>query len=178
MPYHVCLDSEVLRELWLTHTNILSRLCAAQMIETTCKRVFRMDHSQKFCSKLKIYGAAGSKEQSASIRMLLLVQNEVGQILGRTLTKSENHPETEALLQSLVPKMSSQSDGPRICVYDNANSNRNLIERIFGEAVKIKQDPFHVISRFTKIVKETMAGWATFSCNLRRRTQLTPSRRM
>jgi hypothetical protein len=86
---------------------------------------------------------------------MLLVQNEVGQILGRTLTKSENYEETEALLQSLVPKMSSQSDGHRISVCDNTNSNRNLIERIFGDAVKIKQDPFHVISRFTEKVKDS-----------------------
>lgn len=74
MPNHVCLDSEVLKELWLSHTNILSRLCAAQMTDTKCERVFRMDYSQKFCSKLKVHAADGSKEQSASIRMLLLVQ--------------------------------------------------------------------------------------------------------
>ncbi|ETM98347.1 hypothetical protein PPTG_24645, partial [Phytophthora nicotianae INRA-310] len=101
MTSHMCLDAEVLKDLWLTHTKILSRLCLGQMKDTKCDRVFRIDHSQKFCSKLKVYGADGSKEQSASIRMLLLVQNEVGQIMGRTLTKSENHVETETLLQSL-----------------------------------------------------------------------------
>jgi len=85
---NACIDAEVLKELWLTHTNIYSRLCA---LDTKCNRVFRIDHSQKFCSKLKVYGDNGSKERSTSIRMLLLVQNEVGQIMGRSLTQSENH---------------------------------------------------------------------------------------
>ncbi|ETL89298.1 hypothetical protein L917_11747, partial [Phytophthora nicotianae] len=143
MTSHMCLDAEVLKDLWLTHTKILSRLCLAQMKDTKCDRVFRIDHSQKFCSKLKVYGADGRKEQSAGIRMLLLVQNEVGQIMGRTLTKSENHAETETFLQSLVSKTGNASDGPRICVCDNANANRNLIERVFGDGVEIKQDPFH-----------------------------------
>ncbi|ETP14546.1 hypothetical protein F441_10528, partial [Phytophthora nicotianae CJ01A1] len=112
-------------------------------------------HSQKFCSKLKVYGADGRKEQSAGIRMLLLVQNEVGQIMGRTLTKSENHAETETFLQSLVSKTGNASDGPRICVCDNANANRNLIERVFGDGVEIKQDPFHVNTRFTDKVSDS-----------------------
>ncbi|EEY70399.1 uncharacterized protein PITG_05808 [Phytophthora infestans T30-4] len=55
------------------------------MADTKCERLFR-DHSQKFCSKLKIYGSDGSKKH--------------------------------------------ESDGPRICVCDNANANRNLIERV------------------------------------------------
>ncbi|ETK94828.1 hypothetical protein L915_02180 [Phytophthora nicotianae] len=87
--------------------------------------------------------------------MLLLVQKEVGQIMGRTLTKSENHAETETLLQSLVSKMGNASDGPRICVCDNANANRNLIERVFGDGVEIKQEPFYVITRFTGNVSDS-----------------------
>ncbi|KAG3232544.1 hypothetical protein PI124_g22374 [Phytophthora idaei] len=55
-----CLDAEVFKELWLTHTHILSRLCAAQMADTTYDQVLRMDHSQKFCSKLKNFEADGS----------------------------------------------------------------------------------------------------------------------
>ncbi|KAF4030897.1 hypothetical protein GN244_ATG17282 [Phytophthora infestans] len=55
MANHACLDAEVLKELCLAHTHILSHLWAAQMADTKCERLFR-DHSQKFCSKLKIYG--------------------------------------------------------------------------------------------------------------------------
>jgi hypothetical protein len=40
--------------------------------------------------------------------MLLLVQNEVGQLMWRTLTMFENRAETEALLKTMVPKMSSE----------------------------------------------------------------------
>jgi hypothetical protein len=39
---------------------------------------------------------------------------------------------------------------PRICACDNVNTTRNLIARVFGEAVEIQQDPFHVITRLTE----------------------------
>ncbi|RLN97983.1 hypothetical protein BBJ28_00021981 [Nothophytophthora sp. Chile5] len=154
MTGHPCLDAETLRDVWLTQTHIYSRLCEAQMADTKCTRVIRLDHSQKFCSNLNVHEADGSKDQSASIRMRLLVQNEIGQIMGRSLTRSENHLETSALLLGMCEKMSSQTDGPRICVCDNAKANRNLIEKIFGAAVVVKQDPFHVIARFTEKIKE------------------------
>ncbi|ETN17336.1 hypothetical protein PPTG_21643 [Phytophthora nicotianae INRA-310] len=44
--------------------------------------------------------------------MPLLAQNEVGQILGTTLTNSENHEETE-LLKCMVAKKTTESDGSR-----------------------------------------------------------------
>lgn len=64
MSNHACLYAELLKGLWLTYTNMLTRLTA----ETKCERVFRMDHSQTFCNKLNVFGAGGSKEQSAGIR--------------------------------------------------------------------------------------------------------------
>ncbi|KAG6945428.1 hypothetical protein JG687_00017301, partial [Phytophthora cactorum] len=75
--------------------------------------------------------------------------------IGGTLAKFENHAETEVLLQIMVPKMTSESDGPRICVCNNANANRSLIERVFGEVVIVKQDHFHVILRFTENIKDS-----------------------
>ncbi|KAG6969917.1 hypothetical protein JG688_00005116 [Phytophthora aleatoria] len=55
----------------------------------------------------------------------------------------------------MVSKMSSESDGPRICVCDNANANRNRIEKVFGSVVTVKQDPFHVITGFIEKVADS-----------------------
>jgi hypothetical protein len=40
-------------------------------------------------------------------------------------------------------------------VCDNAKANRALVERVFGSAVVVKQDPFHVIARFTEKVRDS-----------------------
>eukprot|EP00644_Phytophthora_capsici_P000824 jgi/Phyca11/109320/e_gw1.16.118.1 len=91
MSNNACVDEESLRNLWLEQTEIYSRLLTAQIAQSKCARLIRMDHSQKFCGKLKVWGSEGQKEQLSSVRMLLLVQNEVGQIVGKGLTSSENH---------------------------------------------------------------------------------------
>eukprot|EP00644_Phytophthora_capsici_P018420 jgi/Phyca11/129760/e_gw1.87.84.1 len=122
MSLNVCIDEETLLRVWLDQTQLCSRLLEAQIAHSKCKRLIRIDHSQKFCSKLIVYGANGQKDQSASVRMLLLVQNEIGQIVARGLTRSENHEESAAILKLVV----------------------------FGNRVETKQDPFHVIQRFTE----------------------------
>ncbi|EGZ21088.1 hypothetical protein PHYSODRAFT_497461, partial [Phytophthora sojae] len=135
MTDHGCLDSEVIQKLWLTQTAVCSTLVEAHMASAECVKVLRVDHSQKFCSQLKVFGADGSKEQVASVRMLLLVQNEVGQLLARGLTKSENHEETTAILQPIANKLASTSH----------------IERFL-----VKQDPFHVIQRLTEKISDSV----------------------
>ncbi|KAE9271920.1 hypothetical protein PF008_g30233 [Phytophthora fragariae] len=124
MTNHLCLDSEALQKVWLTQTEVCTRLLEAQMAGSQCQKVIRLDHSQKFCSKLKVFGSDGSKEQASSVRMLLLVQNEIGQVM---LTRSENHDETEAILHSVADKLSERPAEKRFCVCDHANGMRNLI---------------------------------------------------
>ncbi|EGZ21950.1 hypothetical protein PHYSODRAFT_496061, partial [Phytophthora sojae] len=131
MEANACLDDEALQKIWLTQTEICSRLLEAHMTQCKIKRVIRLDHSQKFCSKLKVFGAQGKKDQSSEVRMLLLAQNEIGQIVARGLTYSKNHAETAAILKP-----------------------------VFNGALVVKQDPFHVIQRFTEKVKDhVMRGW-------------------
>ncbi|EGZ09468.1 hypothetical protein PHYSODRAFT_377811, partial [Phytophthora sojae] len=135
MEANACLDDEALQKIWLTQTEICSRLLEAHMTQCKIKRVIRLDNSQKFCSKLKVFGAQGKKDQSREVRMLLLAQNEIGQIVARGLTHSENHAETAAILNL-------------------------LIDKVFNGALVVKQDPFHVIQRFTEKVKDhVMRGW-------------------
>ncbi|EGZ18586.1 hypothetical protein PHYSODRAFT_502857 [Phytophthora sojae] len=134
MTNHICLDSEALQKVWLSQTEVCSRLLEAQMAVSQCEKVIRVDHSQKFCSKLKVFGSDGSKEQASSVRMLLLVQNEIGQVVARGLTRSENHEETEAIL--------------------------HLIKKLFGDSVAVKQDPFHVIQRLAETISDqAQRGW-------------------
>ncbi|EGZ06568.1 hypothetical protein PHYSODRAFT_532249, partial [Phytophthora sojae] len=136
MTDHGCLDSEVIQKLWLTQTAVCSTLVEAHMASAECAKVLRVDHSQKFCSKLKVFGADGSKEQVASVRMLLLVQNEVRQLLARGLTKSENHEKTTAICSQL------QTSWPPLL--------------ILSDFVLVKQDPFHVIQRLTEKISDSV----------------------
>ncbi|OWZ10147.1 hypothetical protein PHMEG_00017044 [Phytophthora megakarya] len=60
----------------------------------------------------------------------LLIQtmsNEVGQIVGRRLTKSENNEETGALLGNLIPTLKTNGDGCIYLVSDNANCVRGMV---------------------------------------------------
>ncbi|ETM56673.1 hypothetical protein L914_00394, partial [Phytophthora nicotianae] len=50
--------------------------------------------------------------------------------------------------------MKPNVDGTRVCVCENSNVDRNLVPKVFGEAGAVKQDPFHVIQRFTEKVRE------------------------
>ncbi|KAG6963606.1 hypothetical protein JG688_00008081 [Phytophthora aleatoria] len=67
--------------------------------------------------------------------------------MGRALTHSENHRETSASITGAKKKFSLAQKALG-CVCDNAN--RDLIEKIFGNAVGIKYDPVHIIQRFTE----------------------------
>lgn len=94
--------------------------------------------------------------------MLLLIQNEIGQIIARRLTRSENKFETESVLLSKVQLRIERCESkPVVIVSDNANAVRQMVFDVFGENAVVKQDPFHVIQRFTeKIVKAKKSAFS------------------
>lgn len=88
--------------------------------------------------------------------MLFLLQNEIGEIVGRTLTRSENNSETERLLRdAILPRVSKRDADvdPLIVVTDNAGALRKVVESVFGSIASVRQDPFHVIQRFNEKLK-------------------------
>lgn len=97
--------------------------------------------------ELKIFGSDNSKEQSSLVRLLMLVQNEAGEIVARGLTQSENHDESGAILETLVHKVNHESDDEMVCVCDNAVQTRNLITKVFGGRVATKQDLYSALQR-------------------------------
>ncbi|KAE9055633.1 hypothetical protein PF006_g32904, partial [Phytophthora fragariae] len=94
-------------------------------------------------------------------KLLLLVQNEIGQIVGRHLTRSENNEETSALLpESIVPTLSPDSSGEMFLVCDNANAVRTMVASVFDGVITVKQDPFHLIDRVSaKLASKPKQKW-------------------
>ncbi|KAE9306071.1 hypothetical protein PR003_g21329, partial [Phytophthora rubi] len=93
-------------------------------------------------------------------KLLLLVQNEIGQIVGRRLTRSENNEETSALLESIVPTLSPDSSGEMFLVSDNANAVRTMVASVFDGVITVKQDPFHLIDRVSaKLASKPKQKW-------------------
>ncbi|KUF91874.1 hypothetical protein AM587_10004276 [Phytophthora nicotianae] len=88
--------------------------------------------------------------------MLLLVQNEIGQIVGRRLTRSENHDETREILLHVRSAFSGTESGSKYVISDHANGIRNLVSSVFDSSVGVRQDPFHVVQRFTEKIKDQM----------------------
>ncbi|KAG6962254.1 hypothetical protein JG687_00007263 [Phytophthora cactorum] len=88
---------------------------------------------EKFCSKLEVYGAKGEEDQSSKV---------------------QNHAETAAILKPVASKLAAEPSASRVCITDNANDTRGLIEKVFSGAVTYKQDPFHVIQRFSEKIKD------------------------
>ena len=151
---HRLSDQDTLTQLWLSWSEIYSGLSEMVMNATEVKKVVRIDHSRKFTSLLKKCSSGGKKEGVANFHLLLLVQNECGQIVARALTSSENSTETESVLvQKILPRIPEQPAQEYFLVSDNATAVRGSVERVFGGRVSTKQDPFHVIQRFTEKVR-------------------------
>ncbi|ETP05972.1 hypothetical protein F441_17541, partial [Phytophthora nicotianae CJ01A1] len=79
--------SNSLTAQWLEWTSIYSSLCEVLIQHLKVRRALRIDHSVKFCKKLKNWTGSGQREGIADGKMLLLAQNEIGQIIGRRLTR-------------------------------------------------------------------------------------------
>ncbi|KAG6941833.1 hypothetical protein JG688_00018455 [Phytophthora aleatoria] len=88
---------------------------------------------EKFCSKRKVYGAKSKKDQPSKVQY---------------------HAETAAILKPFASKLAAELSVSRVCITDNANGTRGLIEKVFSGAVACKQDPFHVIQRFSEKIKD------------------------
>ncbi|KAG6953658.1 hypothetical protein JG687_00012266 [Phytophthora cactorum] len=149
-------EPEKLSSVWLETSRIYSAFCEKIMRCTQVKRALRMYHSVKFCKRLKIWpGGTGKRESMKDAKMLVLLQNEIGQIVGRWLTRSENNFETRELLEHVKSACPVETDS-NMCVIisDNANAVRSLVNEVFGSAVSVRQDPFHVVQRFTEKVKD------------------------
>ncbi|POM79051.1 LOW QUALITY PROTEIN: Hypothetical protein PHPALM_3343 [Phytophthora palmivora] len=148
------LSARMLRDVWLHITEICSALRERLMKTMRVSKALRIDHSVKFCKRLKLWeGGSGKRESVKDAKVLLLIQNEVGQIVGRRLTRSENNDEMRALLLDVKPAFVQIDDVPICVVSDNANAVRNLVNDVFDGEVKTKQDPFHVMQRFSEKIK-------------------------
>jgi hypothetical protein len=128
---------------------VYSSLCELLMQNAKVEKALRMDHSVK---RLKIWtGGTGKRESMKDGHMLLLLQNEIGQIVGRRLTRSENDAETRELLEHVKNLFHLGEDTTsRYIVSDNANNVRTMVNDVFEGLVSVRQDPFHVVQRFTE----------------------------
>ncbi|EGZ25798.1 hypothetical protein PHYSODRAFT_416327, partial [Phytophthora sojae] len=138
-------------DAWLAYTELYGSLCEVVMKQTKVKKVLRADHSVKFCKRLKLWSGHGQRDNLADAKMLLLLQNEIGQIVGRRLTSSENKDETMQLLSDV--RLQLDADGDCYFISDNAAAVRKFVVEALGDSVVVKQDPFHVIQRFSQKLK-------------------------
>jgi hypothetical protein len=94
------------------------------------------------------------------MHLLLLVQNEAGQVVARAFARSENNEETQELLMNEIkdrvpaPAADDGETTPVYLVSDNANAIRGMVQSVFGHAVSVKQDPFHVFQRLAQKIKD------------------------
>jgi len=56
-------------------------------------------------------------------------------------------------VEKVLPRIPHLSAEEYFLVSDNASAVRGTVERVFGSRVQTKQDPFHVIQRFTEKVR-------------------------
>lgn len=154
MRQHAVCDSKMLTDMWLDVTTPIGAISETLMRQVVCNKVIRMDHSQKFCKKLKLYGSSGTKASVGAAKHLLLLMAESGQIMARSFTRSENNDETKMLYKDQV--MGRFDDGDtnlRYVISDNANAVRKMVKEISGGRHVVKQDVWHVIHRLTEKLK-------------------------
>ncbi|EGZ15909.1 hypothetical protein PHYSODRAFT_561630 [Phytophthora sojae] len=126
-------------DAWLAYTELYGSLCEVVMKQTKVKKVLRADHSVKFCKRLKLWSGHGQRDNLADAKILLLLQNEIGQIVGRRLTSSENKDETMQLLSDVRPQL--DADGDCYLISDKAAAVRKFVVEALGDSVVVKQDP-------------------------------------
>ncbi|ETL48821.1 hypothetical protein L916_01608 [Phytophthora nicotianae] len=149
------IGAETMSAAWMQSTNIYSSLCEQVMSSLKVRKALRVDHFVKFCKRLKVWpDGTGKRESMSDAKMLLLVQNEIGQIVGRRLTRSENHDETREILLHVRSAFSGTESGSKYVISDHANGIRNLVSSVFDSSVGVRQDPFHVVQRFTEKIKD------------------------
>ncbi|KAF4035683.1 hypothetical protein GN244_ATG12352 [Phytophthora infestans] len=125
-------------------TAIYCALCEQMVSSLKVRKALSVDHLVKSCTRLKVWpGGSGQSESVSDAKMLLLFQNEIGQIVGRRLTRSENHDKMRELLQHV--KGAFTEEYSQYVVSDNANAIRNLVSSVSGDAVGVREDLFHVI---------------------------------
>ncbi|EEY62303.1 uncharacterized protein PITG_14241 [Phytophthora infestans T30-4] len=123
---HAVVDTKVLTSVWMDYTVMYSSLCELLMQKMSARKVLRVDHSARFCKKTKVGEDPGQRSSILDVKLLLLVQSEIGQIVGRRLTLS-----------------------------DNANSVRGMVQSVFRGVVQVKQDPVHVMMRIKEKIAST-----------------------
>lgn len=163
MTEHAPPSRETLTDLWMERTSMVPAFAEALRRQLQIKHLLRMDHTAKFPRRLFDWKGQGIRENLKDIQLLLLVLNEIGQVVGHAFTKSENNEETEAELRKILSTCSihpinTSSEDDRGSIYvvsDNVNAVRGMLTR-FGDSpvdFVVKQDPFHVVQRFTSKVR-------------------------
>ena len=171
---NACMGRMSLTAVWLEQTAFLSLVSQLLLDTVDVRRVLRMDHTVKYAKKLQHWESKGKRKRLKDSQLILLIQNEVDQIVGRSLTRSENNAESEALLSRVCSRLeanqstsapgsvsvqSSSEKDKVIVVSDNANAVRSMIHRLSTPHVRfiVKQDPFHVIQRFSSKLRGVWA---------------------
>ncbi|KAE8894453.1 hypothetical protein PF003_g21472 [Phytophthora fragariae] len=134
-------------------------LCELLMQNMSVRKVLRVGHSAKFCKKMKVWDGPGQWSSILDAKLLLLVQNEVGQIVGHRLTRSENNDESSALLEAVKPILKPDGNYPIYLVSDNANGVRGMVQTTFENIVHVKQDPFHAMLRVKEKIADKAKKW-------------------
>lgn len=97
-------------EMWLETTSVCIILSEMLIRTLKVKCLLRLDHSRKFPKWLKQYGSDNTKDGLASMKLFLIVQNEIGQITDWKLTRSENIDKSEALLRVCPSSFTARCD--------------------------------------------------------------------
>ncbi|KAF1785598.1 hypothetical protein GQ600_23726 [Phytophthora cactorum] len=88
---------------------------------------------EKFCSKLNVYGAKNKKSQSSKV---------------------QSYAETAAILNPIASKLTAEPSASRVCISDNANGTRGLIEKISAERWHASRIPFTSFKDLPRKIKD------------------------
>ncbi|EGZ25574.1 hypothetical protein PHYSODRAFT_344979 [Phytophthora sojae] len=118
--------AETLSAAWMQSTSIYSALCEQIMSSLDVKRVLRIDHSVKFCKRLKVWpGGTGKREK--------------------------NHDETRQLLEHVKGAVNTEDEW--FLISDNANAIRSLAASVFGSSAKLRP-PEEMEARFVTALQD------------------------
>ncbi|KAI9097125.1 hypothetical protein DFS34DRAFT_686227 [Phlyctochytrium arcticum] len=168
---HSLTDAETFQQAWLVATGGIEELARVIMELSPAQHAISFDGTYKFLARMKTAEPNTNKMVSLpQMKVLNIVQNEIGQIMDIRCMSSESHETLWPVLEKIeeiqdAAGFSPTADHKIIVVTDNLSNTQAIIEAM-GEGYLPKHDPFHVQQRILdkvadKVVKEKLCGKLT-----------------
>ncbi|KAI9104883.1 hypothetical protein DFS34DRAFT_663914 [Phlyctochytrium arcticum] len=155
MTEHESINPRAMQDAWLFFTSPMPAIAKVMMEMVAANKAIMYDASQKYPGKMRAEDPeTHSLVTPQELKLVNIVQNEVGEIMAYDLLEKESHACLGPVLKRV--KAVNKAHGiipteaePIIVVCDQVTRDKKIIKAM-GPHYKPKQDPFHLFQRINE----------------------------